>query len=137
MPRRPRKTAAIAIESHGNGLGAVITRYPREFVGIVMASGAVLAVFINALFLQSGPHPAPIFATRPLLVEVHAGPVAEPACYPARQPGHGPAAGRDALGDNVGRGQLTANIQRELTRHGFYDGARRWHLGRQDRRRRA
>ena len=41
-----------------------ITRHPREFVGIVLAALATLAIFINALFLQHGPHPAPIFGTR-------------------------------------------------------------------------
>lgn len=29
-----------------------------------MATGATLAILVNALFLQHGPHPAPIFATR-------------------------------------------------------------------------
>ena len=48
-------------------LAAAISRHPREFVGVVMATVAIFAIFINALFLQNGPHPAPIFATRPLL----------------------------------------------------------------------
>src|SRR3954471_10414419 len=45
-------------------VAATIARHPREFVGIVMATGATLAILVNALFLQHGPHPAPIFATR-------------------------------------------------------------------------
>jgi len=49
-------------------LTAAIVRYPREFVAIVMAGAATLAILVNALFLQHGPHPAPIFATRPLAV---------------------------------------------------------------------
>jgi peptidoglycan hydrolase-like protein with peptidoglycan-binding domain len=122
--RRPKKAAAIAIESHGNGLGSVITRYPREFVGFVMASGAVLAVFINALFLQSGPHPAPIFATRPLLaasgpVRLPSPRVAPPVNQILIQPqpliGTAPSTVASAV-------QLTANIQRELSRRGYYDG---------------
>jgi peptidoglycan hydrolase-like protein with peptidoglycan-binding domain len=32
------------------------------------AAGAVAAILTNGLFLQSGPHPAPIFAIRPLPV---------------------------------------------------------------------
>lgn len=125
MPRRPRKTAAIAIESHGTSLGSLITRYPREFVGIVMASGAVLAVFINALFMQSGPHPAPIFATRPLLtrstpVRLPAPRIAPPASQTVVQPQTSAAAPSATVASAV---QLTANIQRELTRHGYYDGA--------------
>ena len=45
-------------------MAATIARHPRESVGIVMAGGATLAILVNALFLQHGPHPAPIFATK-------------------------------------------------------------------------
>ncbi len=47
-------------------LAAAITRHPREFVAVVMAVAATLAILVNALFLQHGPHPAPIFAARSL-----------------------------------------------------------------------
>ena len=47
-------------------LAAAIARHPREFVGLVMAGAATLAILVNALFLQHGPYPAPIFAARPL-----------------------------------------------------------------------
>ena len=43
-------------------------RHPRESVGILLATCAVLAVYANALFMQKGPHPAPIFAARPPIV---------------------------------------------------------------------
>ncbi len=72
-------------------IGAAIARHPREFVGLLMASIAMGWIFTNALFLQKGPHPAPIFAA-PAKVMVplapprpHTGPgaasgaVAEPA----------------------------------------------------------
>jgi hypothetical protein len=42
----------------------------------ILALGALGAIFINALFLQPGPHPAPIFALRP-------APPAPPAPRPA------------------------------------------------------
>ena len=124
MRRRTKKAAAIAIESHSNGLGSVITRYPREFVGIVMASGAVLAVFINALFLQSGPHPAPIFATRPLLatstpIRLPSPRVGPPVSHVLIQPQPLAATTPATVAGAV---QLTANIQRELSRRGYYDG---------------
>ena len=79
-----------------------------------MASAAVLAILSNALFLQTGPHPAPLFAARPLLTT--AQPVA-PARPRSAEPGN---AGPDAPIRN--RVQLIAEIQRELTRRGFYDG---------------
>ena len=98
----------------GGKVAAAIGRHPREFVAVLMATAAVSAIFINALFLQSGPHPAPIFATRPYIkqdasVAVPKTPVAQPMTAP------------DTVAPN--RPQLIANIQRELTRRGFYDGA--------------
>jgi peptidoglycan hydrolase-like protein with peptidoglycan-binding domain len=99
-------------------LAAAIGRHPREFVGILMATAAVFAIFINALFLQNGPHPAPIFATRPPVAQ--ATPVALPrprALAPAVAPAVAPA--------TVARSQaqIIGDIQRELARKGFYDGA--------------
>ncbi len=94
-------------------LAAAIGRHPREFVGILMATVAIFAIFINALFLQRGPHPAPIFATRPLMkqdtpVALPRPRAAEPACRAA----------------TVARSQaqIIGDIQRELGRKGFYDG---------------
>ncbi|MCX7298087.1 MAG: peptidoglycan-binding domain-containing protein [Hyphomicrobiales bacterium] len=114
MRKRSNRTATADFEERAGGLGSLISRYPREFVAVVMASAAVLAIFSNALFLQTGPHPAPIFAARPLLTT--AQPVA-----PARPRSAEPVnAGPDAPIRN--RVQLIAEIQRELTRRGFYDG---------------
>lgn len=103
------------VEPHAAGrLAAAIGRRPREFVGIVMATVAIFAICFNAVYLQKGPHPAPIFASRPLLKQ------AAPATSPrtAAAPSHivsDPAAQSHA--------QLIADIQRELNRRGFYDGA--------------
>ncbi len=95
-------------------LAAAIGRHPREFVGGLMATVCVFAISFNALFLQSGPHPAPIFAARP--AQTTEIPIALPR--PAiTQPTIAP----DTLAPN--RTQLIANIQRELSRRGFYDGA--------------
>jgi len=102
------------ITPHAAGrLAAAIGRHPREFVGIVMATIAIFAIFTNALFLQKGPHPAPIFATRPLLKQEM--PVAPPRM----------AAPSNIAPDSAGqsRAQLISDIQRELNRRGFYDGA--------------
>lgn len=78
-------------------------QHPREFVGIVVAVAATATIFVNALFLQHGPHPAPIFATRPLVGA--AGPHPQNA-----------AATQSHM-------RLIADIQRALGRKGFYDGA--------------
>jgi peptidoglycan hydrolase-like protein with peptidoglycan-binding domain len=103
-------------------LAAAIGDHPREFVGILMATVAIFAIFINALFLQHGPHPAPIFATRPALIQET--PIAQPrprmaeatpAIIPAPIVAPAPVARSQA--------QIVGDIQRELTRKGFYDGA--------------
>jgi peptidoglycan hydrolase-like protein with peptidoglycan-binding domain len=81
-------------------------------VAIVMSTVAIFAVVINALYLQKGPHPAPIFAARPLLQKE--------ATLPPRLPGTQSQLGSDLAAQ--ARVQMIANIQRELNRKGFYDG---------------
>jgi len=93
-------------------LGGAITRHPREVVGIVMAAVATLAIFVNALLLQHGPHPAPIFATRALARQEAALPRHRPLTLQLA-----PAASARS------QAQVTSDIQRELSRRDFYDGA--------------
>ena len=112
MPKQSRRDEAETT-SRAGALAAAIGRHPREFVGILMASAATTVIFVNALFLQKGPHPAPIFASRPLLKQ--AAP-AQPHAQAAQ-----PAAANDPAAQK--RMQLVSDIQRELSRRGFYDGA--------------
>src|SRR5215468_1190299 len=98
------------LESAGR-LAAAISEHPREFVAIVVSTVAVFGIVTNALFLQKGPHPAPIFATRPLLLPhetVLAPRLQNAQSAPVTDTG------------NQARLQLIANIQRELTRKAFY-----------------
>jgi peptidoglycan hydrolase-like protein with peptidoglycan-binding domain len=95
-------------------LAAAISRHPREFVGVLMTTVAIFAIFINALFLQHGPHPAPIFATRPPVTQIT--PVALP-----RPRAVAPAAAPTTVARS--QAQIIGDIQRELARKGFYDGA--------------
>jgi peptidoglycan hydrolase-like protein with peptidoglycan-binding domain len=94
LPKRNSRQSEAAVVESG-ALVAAIMRNPREFVGIVMAVAATVMIFVNAMFLQHGPHPAPILATRPATV---------PETSPA------------------GRAQLVAEIQGALADKGFYDG---------------
>jgi peptidoglycan hydrolase-like protein with peptidoglycan-binding domain len=110
---RKRKQSARSDRGENN-LAAAINAHPREFVGVLMATVAIFAIFINALFLQHGPHPAPIFATRPLLTR--ADPVTLPRPHPVEAP---PAANADLQA----RAKIIADIQRALAGKGFYDGA--------------
>jgi len=111
VPRRSTRSRA-AIQGAGL-LAAAISQHPREFVAIVMATVAVVTIVVNAVFLQKGPHPAPIFATRSLLQQ-------EAALAPRLQAAHAqPLAEPTVTANKVA---LIVNIQRELTRKGFYDG---------------
>ena len=95
----------------GGRVAAAIMGHPREFVAIVMSAAATITIFVNALFLQKGPHPAPIFATRPALRSV-----ALPPTRVARTPAPAPAASGDESNH-----QLVVDIQQALSRKGFYD----------------
>ncbi len=94
----------------GGKLAAAIMTHPREFVAIVMAAAATVVIFANALFLQRGPHPAPIFATRPMVRSVALPPTRVTV---AGAPG--------AVTEH--RGQLVSDIQQALSQKGFYNGA--------------
>ena len=90
-------------------LAGAVAAHPREFVGIVLAAGATVAIFVNALFLQHGPHPAPLFATRPYIAAQRPAALSKPQSAP------------DAAAHAHTR--LISDIQGELARRGFYDAA--------------
>lgn len=62
---------------------SIIGRYPREAVGLFVATGAMTIIVVNALFWQTGPHPAPIFATRSVTKTMAAPAKVVPAPLPA------------------------------------------------------
>jgi len=118
VPRRSPRKEAIP-EGRAARAAAAITQHPRETVGILMATAATAIIFVNALFLQSGPHPAPIFAPRPPAREVRTIPLPAPRSAPVKVEAPAQAAPPAAA---MTRAQLIAEIQRELSRKGFYDG---------------
>jgi peptidoglycan hydrolase-like protein with peptidoglycan-binding domain len=110
--RRNRREQTSEVDGGNGRLAAAISGHRREFVGILMATVAIFAIFLNALFLQRGPHPAPIFATRPPTQNT---PIALPRPRAAEPSGVPPAAARS-------QAQVIGDIQRELSRKDFYDG---------------
>ncbi len=56
----------------------MISRHPRESVLSLIGLAAVMTIFTNALFLQSGPHPAPIFAAKSAPAAIVARPAETP-----------------------------------------------------------
>jgi peptidoglycan hydrolase-like protein with peptidoglycan-binding domain len=112
--------AATARLDDGNGrswLSALVApvvrfmlRRPRDSVAGAVAGAAAITILINALFMQSGPHPAPIFANRP-------APVSTPAAPPS------PRIAVEIKGDVAPmRSDTVAEIQRQLGKRGFFYG---------------
>jgi hypothetical protein len=75
MPRRRRGAKATAVEADAERSLAmrILLHSPKDMVAGALAFAAVSAIIANALFLQAGRHPAPMFGS------VTAIPVAAPA----------------------------------------------------------
>ena len=65
MPRRRRGAKAIAVEGDAERglLMRILLHSPKDTVAGVLAFAAVSAIIANALFLQAGRHPAPMFGS--------------------------------------------------------------------------
>ncbi|MGE0565909.1 MAG: peptidoglycan-binding domain-containing protein [Pseudolabrys sp.] len=83
MLRRERRTKAVAID--GRREAGFIARHSRESVALLIGAGALIWIISNALFMQTGPHPAPLFSTRKGAAIVAPPPAAVPAAVAARQ----------------------------------------------------
>ena len=62
-PRRRRGASAAAAEPERGLLLRVLLHSPKDMVAGLIAFAAASAIITNALFLQSGPHPAPMFGS--------------------------------------------------------------------------
>jgi hypothetical protein len=66
MPRRRRRGAqAVAIEADEERgfLMRMLLQSPKDVVAGALAATAIAAILVNALFLQAGRHPSPMFGT--------------------------------------------------------------------------
>jgi peptidoglycan hydrolase-like protein with peptidoglycan-binding domain len=95
----------------------------RDALALTVGVVGSVAILVNALFLQSGPHPAPLFkaavsqvaaaeATNTVVVAVPRARPSEPVPAKVEMP---PLPRTPA--------EIMSEIQRELARRGFYDGA--------------
>ena len=144
-----RKARAVAIADNQDwrddgpgrmrGLMARLSLPVKDLVVLVMAVAAASIILINALFLQTGQHPAPLFSTiiptptssledasiapvlpRPRPVEMTPAKTGEPVkTEPARIE---PVKVEPAPAQPRTRGELVSSIQKELSQRGFYDG---------------
>lgn len=104
--------------SAGARLAGWIARRPKDAVALLTAVAASGAILVNALFLQSGPHPAPLFSLRPGTAGTGQGAAGTP--WPLPRPRPVPA-GQEAVPAKP-HSELIADIQRELAKRAFYDG---------------
>jgi len=65
MPRRRRSASAVAVEADAErGLVMrILLHSPKDVIAGALAFTAVSAIIANALFLQAGRHPAPMFGS--------------------------------------------------------------------------
>ena len=64
MPRRRGARAVAADADAGRGLAMrILLHSPKDMVAGALAFAAVSAIVANALFLQTGHHPAPMFGS--------------------------------------------------------------------------
>ncbi len=114
----------------------VVAQHPRTCLFAIAGAVGSSAIIINALYLQPGPHPAPIFAIAPQVMmapssepaspsRVH-GPVAEimrsePNPMPVKAPAvsHAPAQRRDPIANLITSSRPLAPIQRALSEFGY------------------
>jgi Putative peptidoglycan binding domain len=66
MPRRRRrgaKAAAIEVEEERGLAMRILLHSPKDMVAGLLAAAAICAILANALFLQAGRHPSPMFGS--------------------------------------------------------------------------
>jgi hypothetical protein len=82
-PRRRRGAQAVAVEAETERglLLRILLHSPKDTFAGALAFAAIVAIVVNALFLQAGPHPSPIFGsivTMPVPVQAPASPLPRP-----------------------------------------------------------
>jgi Putative peptidoglycan binding domain len=88
MPRRRRGAKAVAIEAEEERglIMRLLLHSPKDMVAGVLAFAAVFAIITNALFLQAGRHPSPMFGGSVVTLPPPAPPVAVASPLPRPRP---------------------------------------------------
>lgn len=105
----------------------LMMRYPRESVAVLVGLGAATWIVVNALVMQKGPHPSPIFAAKPVAFERAAAPARDlsptprPVSAPAQQIAAPPMPQprRDPIADLIAPPQQVMAVQRALSEFGY------------------
>lgn len=140
MRRRPGSAVAADYDDLYDSDAEPARGRRKDVIAVVLAAVAVCAILVNVLFLQKGPHPAPIFRAQPVATHPAPAPVAKPvrtvgteftgqASMPRPRPTElqtakmEPVVSKTDVSSARSRLELTAEIQKELAKRGFYDGA--------------
>ena len=147
-PRRRRRATAVAIEAEPERglILRVLLHSPKDTLAATAALAAVIAIVTNAMFLQAGRHPSPMFSTatvsslpvavtapaplprvrppeaearEPVAVPAPAKSAVVPVPAPARPPAAVHAAKSDPVGDLIVSTRRIAAVQRALTEYGY------------------
>ena len=79
--RRGAEAAVVEAESERGLVMRVLLHSPKDTVAGALALAAIVAIVTNALFLQSGPHPSPMFGsivTMPMPTQAPVSPLPRP-----------------------------------------------------------
>jgi peptidoglycan hydrolase-like protein with peptidoglycan-binding domain len=134
---RKEPSFAIAADPHLDAPAAPFGR--KDLIAALALLAAAGGIAGNALFLQKGPHPSPFFHARPqprvaaptapsnplVPTVVTPAPAPDPAVtLPRPRPAELAAAPQIAPASPVARSQtdIVIDVQRELSKRGFYDG---------------
>jgi hypothetical protein len=79
MPRRRRRANAVADVETERGLAMrILLHSPKDTIAGALAFAAVSAIIANALFLQAGRHPSPMFGSVVAVPAAPTGPLPRP-----------------------------------------------------------
>ncbi len=139
--RRPAAKASGVAAIAGTAalhLWALAARRPVDSLAVFVASALSVAIIVNALFLQSGSHPAPFFANpapAPAVADIYSGlgnapwprqvDPAPTAHLPANTHTTQPASARhgdpiaDLIGSYIGSTARVTAVQRILSQYGY------------------
>jgi peptidoglycan hydrolase-like protein with peptidoglycan-binding domain len=94
----------------------------RDALALTAGMVGSVAILVNALFLQSGPHPAPLFkaAVSPVAAAETTNTVA--VAVPRARPAEPVPAKVEMPALPRAPAEVMSEVQRELARRGFYDG---------------